>query len=82
MFGVWVESVDPVDDLRPTNQFLYRTVQSGTAEKPLNSRYEEITVMTDKSHIKYNLANIFLISSCSKTSSISSSRWWLQELPM
>ena len=27
-----VESVDPVADLCQTNQFLYRTVQSGTAE--------------------------------------------------
>ena len=25
-------SVDPVADLCPTNQFLYQTVQSGTAE--------------------------------------------------
>ena len=27
-----IESVDPVADLYPTNQFLYRRVQSGTAE--------------------------------------------------
>ena len=26
--GVWVESGDPVANLCPTNQFLYRTVQS------------------------------------------------------
>ena len=32
MCGVWVESVDPVADLCPTNQLLYQTVQSGTAE--------------------------------------------------
>ena len=32
MYGVWVESVDPVADLCPTNQLLYQTVQSGTAE--------------------------------------------------
>ena len=30
--GIWVESVDPMTDLCPTNQFLYQTVRSGTAE--------------------------------------------------
>ena len=29
---VWAESVNPVADLRPTNQLLYQTVQSDTAE--------------------------------------------------
>ena len=42
--------VDPVANFCLTNQFLYRTVQFSTAEKPLNSRYEEITMMTDTSH--------------------------------
>ena len=74
MCGVWVESVDPVADLCPTNQFLYRTVrtvQPASIDLVLlvvnnNSRYEEITVITDTSHTKYILANIFLSSSCSK----------------
>ena len=32
MCGVWVGSVDPIADLCLTNQLVYQTVQSGTAE--------------------------------------------------
>ena len=38
-----VFTVSPVADLCPVNQLVYQTVQSGTAEWPLNSGYKEVT---------------------------------------
>ena len=90
MCGVWVESVDPVVDLCRQINFCteqFNPVQSGTAdrEQPLNSRYEEITVMTDTSHTKYILIGKYLpllLLQQIVSSSISSSCLWLQEFPM
>ena len=61
--GVWVESVDPVADLYPTNQFLYQNVQSGTVEKPLNSRYSILSWMSLCQHMwrLYPVTDIELI---------------------